>query len=159
MEPAFIEKMEINMLPEEGWKPLKLRAEDDEDIEVFSDCLYGSLVSLKEMMFIKNKKSFFMTLERFTWEISEGKDSQLRKVLAILCFYNVNLVDIKVNDKSKASLLSIETLVYDKKNFILIFDNKKLINIKINKLYCTLEDIGKPVWPAVVPVHLKKYSK
>ena len=143
----------------EKWSPIKIRAEDDADLQVFSQCLYESIILPSEIYFNKEKKQFAMAIERFTWEISEGKDSQLRKVLAILCFYNVNLVDIKVNDKSKASLLSIETLVYDKKNFILIFDNKKLINIKINKLYCTLEDIGKPVWPAVVPVHLKKYSK
>lgn len=143
------------MLPEEGWIPLKLRAEDDEDIEVFSDCLYGSIISLKEMAYIKDKKSFMMTLDRFTWEISDGKDSQLRKVLAILCFYNVNYIDIKVGKESKTSFLNIETLVYDNKNFMLIFNNEKSINIKIDNLYCTLEDIGKPTWPAVVPVHLK----
>ena len=34
------------MLSENEWKPLKLIALDDEDLQVFSECLYGAITPL-----------------------------------------------------------------------------------------------------------------
>ena len=40
------------------WKPLKLRALDDQDLEIFSQCLYEAIIISTEINYNKNKKQF-----------------------------------------------------------------------------------------------------
>ena len=53
-----------------NWKPLKLRAEDDSDLSIFSDCIYQSILVTSEVIYDKDRKSFMIALERFTWEVA-----------------------------------------------------------------------------------------
>ena len=59
---------------ENKWKPLKLRAEDDLDLQVFSQCIYQAIVIPSEVNYNAKRKQFAMLLERFTWECAEEKD-------------------------------------------------------------------------------------
>ena len=43
-------------LIEKKWKPLKLRAIDDNDLSVFSDCLYQSILISSEVQYDIKKK-------------------------------------------------------------------------------------------------------
>ena len=93
-------------------------------------------------------------MERFTWEIANGKDYNLKQVLAILTITGVE----KIDDKSIFfnnliyNVLSINS--YDNTILILLNDNK-IITLEAYKWTCLLEDIGKPNWPAVTPTHLR----
>ena len=69
-----------------NYKPIKLRAEDDNDLEVLSKCLFEAICFDNEMIFIKETNTFFMSVERFTWECSEGKDENLLQVFEIPIF-------------------------------------------------------------------------
>lgn len=53
---------------------LKLRAEDEEDVQVLSACLQDALVTVGDMMFQKDEQRFVFVANRFCWEdaASEG---------------------------------------------------------------------------------------
>jgi len=140
--------------PKKSYKPIKLRAIDDNDLSVFSDCIYQSILLSSELMYDKKTKIFLLALERFTWEIAEGEDHKLRQVSSILTITGVE----KVLDNSIFfnnliyNVLSITN--YDNNIFILLNDNK-IITLEAYNWSCLLEDVGKPKWPAVTPSHLR----
>ena len=137
-----------------NWKPLKLRAEDDRDLSNFSDCIYQSILVTSEVIYDKNKKSFLIALERFTWEVARGKDYNLWQVLSILTINGVEKInsnDISFN-KLIYNVLSINNV---ENNILILLNDKKVINLKVHNWICFLEDLGKPKLPAVAPSHLK----
>ncbi|MEC8099764.1 MAG: DUF2948 family protein [Pseudomonadota bacterium] len=136
------------------YTPLKLRAVDDKDLSIFSDCIYQSILLTSEMKYDKKNKFFLLALERFTWEIAKGKDYNLKQVLAVLTISGVEKIDdssIFFNNLIY-NVLSINS--YDNTILILLNDNK-IISLETSKWTCFLEDIGKPNWPAVTPTHLR----
>ena len=136
------------------YTPLKLRAVDDKDLSIFSDCIYQSILLTSEIKYDKKNKLFLLALERFTWEIAKGKDYNLKQVLAVLTISGVEKIDdssIFFNNLIY-NVLSINS--YDNTILILLNDNK-IISLETSKWTCFLEDIGKPNWPAVTPTHLR----
>lgn len=136
------------------WSPLKLRAEDDADLQVFSQCMYEAIVLPSEVNYSKEKKQFAVAMERFTWEVAHGKDHLLMQVLSILIVNGVKSIDFKdiVTKNSIKNILSISNV---DNNILILLNNDEIINLKVNKWNCILEDIGKPVFPATVPSHYK----
>jgi len=113
----------------------------------------GDVTDFAFIKYDKKNKIFLLALERFTWETANGKDYNLKQVLAILTIKGVE----KIHDKSIFfnnliyNVLSINS--YDNTILILLSDNK-IISLEAHKWTCLLEDIGKPNWPAVTPTHL-----
>lgn len=138
----------------EKWSPIKIRAEDDADLQVFSQCLYESIILPTEIYFNKEKKQFAMAIERFTWESSEGKDYLLMQVLSVLIINGVSKINIKDIEKKNTikNILSISNI---DNNILILLNNEEIINLKVEKWNCILEDIGKPTFPATTPTHLK----
>ena len=140
--------------PEKVYSQLKLRAVDDKDLAIFSDCIYQSILLSSEIKYDKQNRLFLLALERFTWEIADGVDHKLKQVLSILTITGVD----KIEDKSIFfnnliyNVLSISN--YDDSIFILL-NNNNIITLKTTNWSCILEDIGKPKWPAVTPSHLR----
>ncbi|MDX1484005.1 MAG: DUF2948 family protein [Alphaproteobacteria bacterium] len=56
--------------------PLKLRAVDQEDLEVLSACLQDALVPVQDMRFLKDERRFVMVANRFCWENLGGTAEQ-----------------------------------------------------------------------------------
>ena len=83
--------MEISKI----WQPLKLRAVDDQDLQIFSQFLYESIIVSSEINYDEKAKQFAMAIERFTWEQAKGKSYLLMQVLAILIINGVEKVDMK----------------------------------------------------------------
>ena len=138
----------------EKWSPIKIRAEDDTDLQVFSQCLYEAIILPSELYFSKEKKQFAMAIERFTWEASKGKDYLLMQVLSVLIINGVKKINIKDIEKKNTikNILSISNI---DNNILILLNNEKIINLKVEKWSCILEDIGKPIFPATTPSHLK----
>ena len=139
---------------ESKWKPIKLRAEDDSDLQIFSQCLYEAIVLPSEIKYNKSKNQFAMALERFTWEVAEGKDYMLLQVLSILVINGVRGVEAKKNKQINKikSLLSISNV---DNNILILLNDEDIINLNVKKWSCTLEDIGKPISPATTPNHFQ----
>ncbi len=48
--------------------PLKLRAEDEEDLRVIAACLQDALIPLSDVQFVDAEQRFLMVANRFRWE-------------------------------------------------------------------------------------------
>ena len=134
------------------WKPLKLRAEDDLDLQVFSQCIYQAIVIPSEVNYNAKRKQFAMLLERFTWECAEEKDYLLMQVLAVLIINGVNRLEIKDVFK-KNTIKNILSISNVDNNILILLNNEKIINLKVKEWNCVLEDIGKPIFPPTAPSH------
>jgi hypothetical protein len=139
-----------------NYKPIKLRAEDDSDLEVLSKCLFEAICFDNEMTFIKDKNIFLMSVERFTWESSGAKDENLLQVLCIIQIYFVNsFIAENILDKKSKGLHSLISIAYDKGILMFTFDQKASIRFNISNLKLYIEDIRKPIKPAIVPIRYK----
>ena len=138
---------------EKKWSPLKLKAIDDRDLSVFSDCIYQSILVSSEVNFDKARKSFSLALERFTWEVAEGKDYNLKQVLSILTINGVENIDAK-NIFFNNLIYNVLSISNVDNNILILLNDKNIINLKVFNWSCFLEDLGKPKFPAVTPSHL-----
>lgn len=136
------------------WKPIKLRAIDDSDLLVFSECIYEAIVLPSEINYDINQKRFAMAIERFTWEKANGKDYNLMQVLSILVVYGVQKLDTK-DFKRTSHFSNLRSISYIDNNILILLNNEKIINLKVKKWSCTLEDIGIPTYPPTTPSHFK----
>ena len=139
-----------------NYKPIKLRAEDDNDLEVLSKCLFEAICFDNEMIFIKETNTFFMSVERFTWECSESKDENL---LQVLCIIQIHFVDSfiveNILDKKSKGLHSLTSIAYDENVLMFTFDQKASIRFSIKDLKLYIDDVRNPIKPAIVPIRNK----
>ena len=139
-----------------NYKPIKLRAEDDNDLEILSKCLFEAIVFDNEVTYLKEKKIFLMSVERFTWECSEAKDEKLLQVLCIIQIHFVESYIVEnILDKKSKGLHSLVSIAYDKGVLMFTFDQKASIRFKISDLKLYIEDVSKPIKPAIVPIRNK----
>ena len=144
------EMMEIR----QSWAPIKLKALDDQDLQVFSEFLYESIVLPSEIRFEKKNQRFAMAIERFTWEYAKDEGHLLMQVLSILVINYVEKVDLKnvYNNYNIKNILSISNI---DNNILIMLNDNEIIRLKVKKCYCLLEDIGKPINPAIIPTYSK----
>ena len=144
------EKMEIR----QNWKPVKLKAVDDHDLQVFSQFLFESIVIPSEINFEEKKQRFAMAIERFTWEHAKDESHLLMQVLSILVINFVEKVDLKniSNNHKIKNILSISNI---DNNILIMLNDHEVITLKVKKCFCLLEDIGKPIYPAIIPAYSK----
>ena len=76
---------------------------------------------------------------------------QVLSVLIINGVKKINIKDIKKKNTIK-NILSISNI---DNNILILLNNEEIINLKVEKWSCILEDIGKPIFPAITPSHLK----
>ena len=136
------------------WRPIKLRAEDDQDLQIFSQFLYESIIISSEINYNKNTKQFALAIERFTWEHAGEESHLLMQVLSILVINYVEKINLKniLNSNKIKNILSISNI---DNNILILLNNEEVINLKVKKWSCLLEDIGKPFSPATVPTFPK----
>ena len=137
-----------------NWKPIKLKAVDDQDLQIFSQFLFESIVVPSEINFDEKKQRFAMAIERFTWERAEEESHLLMQVLSILIINYVEIVDLKniFNNSKIINILSISNI---DNNILIMLNDNEVITLKVKKCFCLLEDIGKPVYPAIIPAYSK----
>ena len=144
------EKMEIR----QNWSPVKLKAVDDQDLQIFSQCLFEAIVLTSEINFEENKQRFAMAIERFTWEHAKNESHLLMQVLSILVINYVEKVDLQniYNNYKIKNILSISNI---DNNILIMLNDNEVITLKVKKCFCLLEDIGKPIYPAIIPAYSK----
>jgi hypothetical protein len=144
------EMMEVS----KNWTPIKLKAVDDQDLQVFSQFLYESIVLPTEINFEEKNQRFAMAIERFTWEHAKDEGHLLMQVLSILVVNYVEKVDLKniSNNYKIKNILSISNI---DNNILIMLNDDEIITLKVKKCFCLLEDIGKPINPAIIPTYSK----
>jgi hypothetical protein len=135
--------------PEAG---LRLRAEDEEDLAVISACLQDALVSLRDLTYDRETRSFVLVANRFCWE-GCGSDGERRfeRTLCGVAFDAIDGVAYRGFHRSEEerilSLLAIAPR-FGKAggNIDLEFSGGATIRLNAAAIRCRARDFGDP-WP------------
>ena len=82
---------------------LKLICKNEEDLKVISAYLQDSVVVLKDVVFLKQNRSFVMVLNRFMWEdVEKGVFRKNKRIRCAIRFEEVIKVKSKnINQRNK----------------------------------------------------------
>ena len=136
-------------------KPLKLRAEDAEDLAILSAALQDAAVPIGDMRYFPAEKRFMLAASRYRWEADQGtKAGGGERITTALIFDHVTHVrrrGIDLDDGERIlALLALEPTegVVD-----LLFSGGAAVRLEIEKLDCRLDDFGQ-AWPTIFrPAH------
>ena len=139
---------------------LKLIGKNQEDLNVISAYLQDSVVIIKDIVFLKQNKSFIMIVNRFMWEDAEkGVFRQHKRIRCAVKFEEVIKVESKnINQKNKNMPLECLAIkcssIFDETYKIKIFfAGGSIITIISEVIEVTLHDLGKPWNVKYVPIH------
>ncbi|MBP2231374.1 hypothetical protein J2847_004686 [Azospirillum agricola] len=137
--------------------PIRLRAEDDEDLKVVSACLQDAILPIGDMGFLPDEKRFVMVVNRFRWESAArprpgptADDDDLAPFERVHCgvrvegITGVKLRGIDVKDRGQIlELLSLETV---EGGVALHFAGGGCVRLDGAGWRLLVEDLGEP-WP------------
>ena len=142
-------------------KRLKLRAEDEEDLNTISAILQDALVTVSDMTYLPQERRFVLVANRFRWECdpdllttaAEGEDCPpcpvFERVLTGLCFEGVSGVRLKGIDRSHPGrILELLHLGWDAGCLTLTFAGGAMIRLETPRISFRLDDICEP-WPTL----------
>lgn len=155
---------------------LKLRAEDEEDVQVLSACLQDALVTVGDMKFQTDERRFVFVANRFCWEdaASEGlpaiddaetghdetgDDPAYQRVHCGVRIETVTGVKVRgFNPRDSDAILELLALTVEGEGDAgvevrLIFAGDAEILLKAERVLCLVEDLDEH-WPtAFKPKH------
>ena len=145
-------------MPPDG--PLRLRAEDAEDLAVISACLQDALVSVRDLAYDRDARTFVLVANRFRWEANEaeGEQGRFERTLCGLAFGDVDAVAYRGFHRSEEGrilcLLAIRpTHAKGGGTIDLDFSGRATIRLTAAAIRCRARDLGEP-WPtAFYPDH------
>jgi hypothetical protein len=143
-------------VPPDG--PLRLRAEDAEDLAVISACVQDALVSVRDLAYDRDARTFVLVANRFRWEAAEAGDSRTERYQRTLCaiaFAEVDNVVYRGFQRSEEErilcLLAIRPANAATGGTIeLDFSGSAAIRLTVSAIRCRARDLGEP-WPT--PFH------
>ena len=132
---------------------LKLLANDEKDLKIFSAYLQDAVIISQDIKFLLKNKTLACIFNRFMWEDAEkGVFRDNRRVRSALIFKNVTKVKSKnINVKNKSRILeflAIESRILKNDNYSLklIFSGGGVISMEVEFIDSTLEDFSES-WP------------
>ena len=139
-------------MPPDG--PLRLRAEDAEDLAVISACVQDALVSVRDLAYDREARTFMLVANRFRWETCDSKEGETRRFERTMCgiaFGEVDNVSYRGFQRSEESrilcLLAIRsTVAADMATIDLDFSGSAAIRLTASTIECRARDFGEP-WP------------
>ena len=139
---------------------LKLIGKNQEDLKVISAYSQDSIVNVKDMVFLKENRTFVMIANRYMWEdVEKGVFRQNRRIRCAIKFEEVLAVKSKnINQKNKnkpLEFLAIEcNLIADNNYDIKIFfSGDSVITLVSEAIEVVIHDLSKPWDVKHVPIH------
>tara|TARA_Y100000590_G_scaffold279365_1_gene313696 strand:+ start:7076 stop:7525 length:450 start_codon:yes stop_codon:yes gene_type:complete len=139
---------------------LKLVGKNQEDLKIISAYLQDSIVSVKDMVFLKKNRSFVMIVNRFMWEdIEKGVFRQSKRIRCAVKFEDVVKVkskNINQNNKNKPlECLTIKSNFFDDESYKIdiFFSGDSIITIISEAIEVVIKDLGKSWNTKYVPDH------
>ena len=139
---------------------LKLIGKNQEDLKVISAYSQDSIVNVKDMVFLKENRTFVMIANRYMWEdVEKGVFRQNRRIRCAIKFEEVLAVKSKnINQKNKNKPLECLTIEcnlitgnnYDIKIF---FSGDSVITLVSEAIEVVMHDLSKPWNVKHVPIH------
>ncbi len=126
---------------------LKLIGKNNEDLKTISAYCQDSIVTIKDLVYLKENKIFIMMLNRFMWEdLEKGVFRNFKRIKSILKFNFIDSVLSKnINQQHKNRSLELLTIRsnYNEKNICninLIFSGNSAILLKSEEIDIMLDD-------------------
>jgi hypothetical protein len=154
--------------------PLKLRAEDAEDLDVVSACLQDAIVPLSDMEYLAGEKRFVLVANRFRWEncgetaempvvdpaadprSGQGANADVgfaqgcrsyERVNCGVAFEGVEQVRRRgIDPRDRSRMLELLAMRIEAEAITLSFAGNAAIRLEGRKIVCRLSDLGEP-WP------------
>ena len=139
---------------------LKLIGNNLDDLQVISAYLQDSIVTVRDIVFLKQNMTFVMIVNRFMWEdVEKGIFRESKRIRCAVKFEEVLKVrsqNINQRNKNKPlEYLAIEcSLAFDKTYEIKIFfAGDSIITIISEAIDVVMHDLGKPWNVKHIPIH------
>ena len=139
---------------------LKLLGKNQEDLKVISAYLQDSILIVKDMVFLKQNRTFVMIVNRFMWEDAEkGVFRQNKRIRCAVKFEEVIKVESKnINQKNKNKPLECLAIkcssIFDETYKIKIFfAGDSIITLVSEVIEVALHDLDKPWNVKHIPIH------
>jgi hypothetical protein len=142
-------------------QPLRLRAEDAEDLAVVSACLQDAIVLVGDFGFDRDTRRFMFLANRFRWEGGTppaAVDGGFERILCGVAFDEVGAVSYRgfrrADSERLLSLLAIRPPVGAAGGTIdLEFAAGATVRLEVGRIACRLRDLGEPYPTAWLPEH------
>ena len=139
---------------------LKLICKSQEDLRVISAYSQDSIVTVKDITFLKKNRIFIMIINRFMWEdIEKGIARQSKRIRCALKFDGILKVKSKkINQKNKKKRLECLAIecneILNKNNKInFLFAGGGVITLISESIEVIMQDLGKPWKVRHTPKH------
>ena len=139
---------------------LKLICKNQEDLKVISAYLQDSIVTVKDVIFLKKNRTFVMIVNRFMWEdVEKGVFRQNKRIRCSVKFEDVLKVKSKnINQKNKNKLLECLAIRSDKifnesYQIKIFFSGGGIITIISEVVEVVMHDLGRPWNVKHIPIH------
>ena len=139
---------------------LKLIGRNQKDLKVISAYLQDSIVTVKDMVFLRKNKTFIMILNRFKWENVEREVlSENKRIRSAIKFEEVFRVKSKnINQKNKHKILeclAIKCVEIFNKNYEIniFFSGDSAITLISEAIEVVMQDLGKSWKVKHIPQH------
>jgi hypothetical protein len=131
--------------------PLKLRAEDSEDLSILSAALQDAAVPVADMRYFAEERRFILAVSRYRWETDRGSKfgSTGERVASAVVFDKVNKVRRKGFDpNARVRILELLAMEAGEGHIDLLFAGDATIRLEIETIVCRLDDFGAP-WATI----------
>jgi hypothetical protein len=153
------------------FQPLRLRAEDMEDVTVLAACLQDATLRCADMTWQPQQHRFALVLNRFRWEAEGQADARRRliridphvRVAAGLHFESVLKVQTSGFDRSDArAVLELLSIIAEPAGdseedpatvLTLVFAGGAAVRLEVECIDAQMQDIGAPFPVRRVPQH------
>jgi len=139
---------------------LKLLGKNQEDLKVISAYLQDSILIIRDIVFLKQNRTFVIIVNRFMWEdVEKGVFRQNKRIRCAVKFEEVVKVKSKnINQKNKNKPLECLAIkcssIFDEIYKInIFFAGNSIITIISEVIEVALHDLGKPWNVKHIPIH------
>ena len=139
---------------------LKLLGKNQEDLKIISAYLKDSILIVKDIVFLKQNRTFIMIVNRFMWEnVEKGVFRQNKRIRCAVKFEEVIKVESKnINQKNKNKPLECLAIkcssIFDETYKIKIFfAGNSVITVTLEAIEVALHDLGKLWHVKHIPIH------
>ena len=139
---------------------LKLSGKNQEDLKVISAYLQDSILIVKNIIFLKQNKTFVMIVNRFMWEdVEKGIFRQNKRIRCAVKFEEVIKVESKnINQKNKnrpleCLAIKCSSILDEIYKINIFFAGDSIITIISEVIEVTLHDLGNPWNVKHIPIH------
>lgn len=141
-----------------GEKPLRLKAEDGEDLQVISSLVQDAVFPASEMKWQRGSRRFAILLNRFRWEdvdAARTRGRDVERVQSVLLFEDVLSVQSQGEQPDESSILSLLSLGFEAGEdgvgrIVLTLAGDGAVALDVEVLDVVLKDVTRPY---VAPSH------